>query len=261
MQLDSTLSRIPEMENSFPPDVVDRLKRGSLMAADYHPETCILVAKMVGVTKLTNVMSSHDAVRMLHLFFSICDRLVDKYQLIRVENTACMYVAAARTTESANAATRMVQMALDVVREVDQRHTGSADHLMATVALHMGSTHSGVVGEKVPRYFVLGAAVDTAVSMLESTAPCCIHMSVPFYAAVDTASLPEKFRWVNTASAGAAAVSSYIVPALPDNEMPPKTLVRIDRDREKGPAALGRACPHTQPSTPAVLSLSRVYRR
>jgi hypothetical protein len=61
-----------------------------------------------------------------------------------------MYVVTARPDDkSVDAATRMVQMAAELVQGVLQIQKKDQSHLMVAASAHVGTSHSGVAGDQV----------------------------------------------------------------------------------------------------------------
>lgn len=146
--------------------------------------------------------------------------------------TQPMYVVTGQPDNKlADTATRMVLMVADLVQEMVKFkiYDGQA-HLMVAASAHVGKSHSGVAGDELPQFFVLGEALAASVKLLETSAPGSLHMSKEFFSTVDVSCLPQNFQGVDKAlpPADGEAVS-YMVYMLPDSPMETVTvMVSVD---------------------------------
>jgi hypothetical protein len=136
-----------------------------------------------------------------------------------------MYVVTAQPDDSmADAATRMVGMTAELVQGVRgiKLRDGQA-HLNVAGSATVGSSHTGVAGEKVPQFFVLGEVVEASLTLLETAAPSCLHMSTKFYECVDASRLPQQLQGFNKAplplDAAQGETVSYMVVMPSDSPM------------------------------------------
>jgi class 3 adenylate cyclase/PAS domain-containing protein len=155
--------------NILPASIAARLRGGETVIADKFDEITVLFADVVDFTPLSARMSASELVALLNEVFSICDRLVDRYELEKIKTIGDAYmVVGGIGSGGSDHPERVASMALDMIDALGQMTTSGGFPLQIRVGLHVGPAVAGVIGMKKFIYDVWGDTVNTA-SRLEST--------------------------------------------------------------------------------------------
>jgi len=102
--------------NILPPAIAERLKHGEVNIAQGHADVTVMVADIVGFTRLTEELAPVETVRILNGVFSVFDELADKHGVEKIKTVGDAYMAAAGLASGAQIhyADAVARMALDM---------------------------------------------------------------------------------------------------------------------------------------------------
>ncbi|XP_075676632.1 retinal guanylyl cyclase 2-like isoform X3 [Dermatophagoides pteronyssinus] len=164
----------------FPKSIVKSLKNNEYVKPEKYDNVTILFSDIVGFTTIASYSEPLEIMAILNNLFVIFDKIVNKYDVYKVETIGDAYLAVSglpnRNTNHAE------QIALLALEFIDWTTHFKIEHmpnipLRIRVGIHTGSVIAGVVGLNNPRYCLFGDSVNVA-SRLESTGlPNSIHLS------------------------------------------------------------------------------------
>jgi class 3 adenylate cyclase len=168
--------------NVLPGPIAERLKTGENLIVDRFDAVSVLFADIVGFTVLSQRTSPEALVTMLNDVFSTFDRLAEQHGLEKIKTIGDAYmVVAGIPTPSADHATSMAHMALDMIASVEAYAARTGQELTIRVGIHTGSVVAGVIGTKKFIYDLWGDTVNTASRMESHGVPGRIHVSEAIY--------------------------------------------------------------------------------
>ncbi len=127
--------------NILPKSLAERLKRDPRAVADGVPEATILFADIVEFTRISAGLFPDTLVAWLNDLFSTFDRLVERHGLEKIKTVGDAYMAAGGVpTPRPDPAEAVVEMALDMQREVTARMASSAPRSSSTISGETPST-------------------------------------------------------------------------------------------------------------------------
>jgi len=150
-----------------------------------HKGVSIMFMDIIGFTAMSKEIKPQQVMRYLNSLFSVFDRLIDKYQVYKVETAGDCYIVAGGMTHVDNeglvtldeevnpcdGARRVVAFSwalIEAAKTVLMPHNGSPTSVR--VGIHTGDVTSGVIGTKLPKFSIFGDTMNTA-SRMESTCP------------------------------------------------------------------------------------------
>jgi class 3 adenylate cyclase len=154
----------------LPARIADRLRGGETRIADAHREVTVLLADLVGFTRLASELSAREMVDLLDQLFSEFDAIASRFELEKIKTVGDAYLAVrgivapspADVVAAADAALAM-QEAAARFGEVRGRP------LAMRIGLARGEVVAGVLGRERLLYDLWGDAVNVA-SRLETSA-------------------------------------------------------------------------------------------
>lgn len=152
--------------NVLPAAIVTRLRQRQEIIAEAYPDVTILFSDVVGFTPLSDKMAPAELVTMLNRLFTQFDELAAKHGLEKIKTIGDAYMAASgvplENTDHANAA---AEMALGMMRVVEELNRDAGLSLKMRIGLNTGSVIAGVIGKQKFSYDLWGDAVNTAARM------------------------------------------------------------------------------------------------
>jgi len=151
------------LKSLLPEHVAERLKRNPGTIADGFADVSLMVADVVGFTRLAEELTPKQVVSFLESVFSRFDELTDKYALDKIKTIGDAYlVAGGLEGDDTDYVDRTANMALDMI-EIARSDPGLRRHgLQLHVAIATGPIIAGVIGSKRFMYDVWGDTVNIA---------------------------------------------------------------------------------------------------
>jgi class 3 adenylate cyclase len=156
--------------NILPEPIAERMKQGEMTIADSFVEATVLFADIVDFTKLSVCIPPVELVSLLNQIFSAFDRLAEKHGLEKIKTIGDAYmVVGGLPLPRADHAEAVVEMALDMNREIARFTTKTGEAFSLRIGIDTGPVVAGAIGLKKFAYDLWGDTVNTA-SRIESLA-------------------------------------------------------------------------------------------
>lgn len=167
----------------LPAAIAERLKeRRDRIIANYHPESTVLFADIVGFTARAAEMAATQLVANLNEVFGAFDELVAEHGLEKIKTIGDAYmVAGGLPTLQPDHVERTARLALDMQAKVAELEKSVWPGLRIRVGIHTGPTVAGVIGRTKFAYDVWGDTVNMASRMESNAAPGEILVSYMTY--------------------------------------------------------------------------------
>jgi class 3 adenylate cyclase len=151
------------LKSLLPEHVAERLKRNPGTIADGFADVSVMVADVVGFTRLAEELTPKQMVSFLDSVFSRFDELTDKYALDKIKTIGDAYlVAGGLEGDDTDYVDRTANMALDMI-EIARTDPDLHRHgLQLHVAIATGPVIAGVISSKRIMYDVWGDTVNIA---------------------------------------------------------------------------------------------------
>lgn len=167
----------------IPKAVALRLRNGEdpINTCESFDEVTVLFGEIVEFADLCARLSAMEAVTCINEVFSLFDKVIDSYNVFKVETVGQVYMLVSGAPERRpDHAENVAGAALDMIQQVNQLQTlYGGEKVMIRIGMHSGPVAAGVVGLKMPRYCLFGDTVNTAARMQSYGAPGKIHISEP----------------------------------------------------------------------------------
>jgi adenylate cyclase len=166
-----------------PPDsIAKRLQARPDMTADSFADVTVLIADVVGFTKLTPALSPDRLALILDEIFTLFDALADERGLKKIKTLGNSYMAASGVpVPSVDHAARAAHMSLDMIEALDRFNERTASTLQVRIGIDTGRVVAGVIGRRLFLYDVWGDTVNTASRMESLGVPGCIQVTARTY--------------------------------------------------------------------------------
>lgn len=170
------------LNNILPGPIASRLKENPDTIADDFPEASIMFADIAGFTKYTETVTPDKLLELLNAVFSEFDDLCDKYNTEKIKTIGDAYmVVAGVPTNCADHASKMADMALDMLNAIKRHNAATGQALQIRVGIHSGPVIAGVIGKKKFAYDLWGDSVNTAARMESHGIPGEIQVTESTY--------------------------------------------------------------------------------
>jgi class 3 adenylate cyclase len=158
--------------NILPPAIAERLKRNESTIAQGHADVTVMVADIVGFTRMTEELSPVETVKILNDVFSIFDELADRHGVEKIKTIGDAYMAAAGLEGGAQIhyADAIARMALDMQVAMGEYRHRSGERIELRIGLGTGPVVAGVIGKKKFIYDMWGDTVNVAFRMTQDAA-------------------------------------------------------------------------------------------
>lgn len=164
--------------NVLPESVANRLLSGERTIADYFDNVSVLFADIEGFTSLSRRLNPHDLVQLLNRIFSHFDALAGILGLEKIKTIGDAYmVGAGLPSPVADHAQRCFEMALGMLRILDEENKEVAEPLKLRIGIATGPVVAGVIGQNKFIYDLWGDTVNTASRMESSGVAGEIHIT------------------------------------------------------------------------------------
>ena len=153
--------------NVLPPAIAERLKRNEVNIAQGHADVAVLVADIVGFTRMTEELSPVETVKILNDVFSIFDDIADRYRVEKIKTIGDAYMAAAglETGAQVHYTDAVAHMALEMQVQMEEYRRRSGGHIQVRIGIGTGPIVAGVIGKKKFIYDMWGDTVNVAFRM------------------------------------------------------------------------------------------------
>jgi len=150
-----------------PPDsIAERLQARPDVTADNFTDVTVLIADVVGFSKLTPAVSSDRPGLLLDEIFTLFDGLVGERGLKKIKTLGNSYMAASGVpVPSLDHAAQAAHVSLDMIEALDRFNERTASTLQVRIGIDTGRVVAGVIGRRLFLYDVWGDAVNTASRM------------------------------------------------------------------------------------------------
>jgi adenylate cyclase len=149
-----------------PNSIAQRLQARPDVTADSFADVTVLIADVVGFTKLTPAVSPDRLALILDEIFTLFDGLANERGLKKIKTLGNSYMAASGVpAPSVDHAARAAHMSLDMIEALDRFDERTAATLQVRIGINSGRVVAGVIGRRLFLYDVWGDAVNTASRM------------------------------------------------------------------------------------------------
>ncbi len=169
--------------NILPPAIAERLKRNEVNIAQGHADVTVLVADIVGFTRMTEELSPVETVKILNDVFSLFDDLADRYRVEKIKTIGDAYMAAAglETGAQIHYADAVASMALEMQAKIEEYRRRTAAKIEIRMGVGTGPVVAGVIGKKKFIYDMWGDTVNVAFRMAADAPAGAIQMDTTTY--------------------------------------------------------------------------------
>ena len=155
--------------NILPKPIAERMKLGEINIADRHPDVTVLVADVVGFTKLSAHVDSGQIVQLLNEIFSAFDLLTEKHGLEKIKTIGDAYmVAGGISFPRPDHAEASAELAHDLQAAIERLNQQYGTSVRLRIGIGTGPVVAGVIGRQRFAYDLWGETVNLACR-LEST--------------------------------------------------------------------------------------------
>jgi adenylate cyclase len=149
--------------NILPKAIARRMKAGETTIADSHSEASVLVADLAGFTTVASHIPAEQVVFLLNEIFSAFDSLLEKHALEKIKTIGDAYmVAAGVPVPRPDHPGAIVELALEMTRELEQFNEQYDTSLRIRIGISTGPVVAGVIGRKRFSYDLWGDTVNIA---------------------------------------------------------------------------------------------------
>ncbi len=169
------------LEELLPISVIEQLQIGKKVEPETFDDVTLFFSDIVGFTCISAKSSPMQIVAMLSNLYTCFDNVASMFDVYKVATIGDAYMVASgipiRNGDQHGA--EICGMALALMEAIQDL---TIDHLRdkrieMRIGIHSGSCVGGVVGNKMPRYFLFGDTVDVASRMESSGETMKIHVS------------------------------------------------------------------------------------
>jgi adenylate cyclase len=154
------------LRNIFPESVAAELKGRGKVSAKGFESASVLFCDIVGFTPLAMRVSPERLVAMLNAVFSRFDELCELRGVEKIKTIGDAYMVAAGIPEARpDHAQALVELAIDMVENMEALRTELGEDLRIRVGVNSGPVVAGVIGKKRFIYDLWGDTVNTASRM------------------------------------------------------------------------------------------------
>jgi adenylate cyclase len=174
--------------NILPRPIAERLKRNEVNIAQGHADVTVLVADIVGFTRMSEELSPVQTVKVLNEIFSLFDELADRHGVDKIKTIGDAYMAAAglETGSQIHYADAVARMALEMQSELAEYRRRSGERVELRIGIGTGPLVAGVIGKKKFIYDMWGDTVNVAFRLVGDAAPGGIIADMTTYRRLQT---------------------------------------------------------------------------
>ncbi len=169
--------------NVLPQAIAERLKRGESNIAQGHADVTVMVADIVGFTKMTEELSPVETVKILNDVFTMFDEIADKYGVEKIKTIGDAYMAVAGLGSGGEVhyASSIANMALEMLEGIREYSQSTGDRIELRIGIGTGPVVAGVIGKKKFIYDMWGDTVNVAFRMAADAAVGTAHVDLMSY--------------------------------------------------------------------------------
>lgn len=168
--------------NILPRSVASRLSVGGVTFTQECNDITIMFMDIEGFTKLSNEMGAVRIVRLLNMFFSRIDELLEGYKIEKIKTIGDAYMAAAGVPEYyEDNAEEVIRFAQEVLALLKRFNKENGTNMQVRIGINTGFVVAGVIGKKKFIYDLWGEAVNLASRMESCGKAGRINVSPPVY--------------------------------------------------------------------------------
>jgi len=150
--------------NLLPAPVIERFKSGEEQIADAFPNVTVLYADLGGFVGLADQLGPAQSLTVLNDLVNSFDEAATRYNVDKIKTVGSAYLAVSGlVTPLLDHASRVLQLALEMVRIVHLYNQEHEIHLTLHVGVNSGPIAAGVVGRDKFVYDLWGETVSVAV--------------------------------------------------------------------------------------------------
>lgn len=150
--------------NLLPAPVVERFKSGEEQIADAFPNVTVLYADLGGFVGLADKVGPAQSLTVLNDLVNSFDEAATRYNVDKIKTVGSAYLAVSGlVTPLLDHASRVLQLAMEMVRIVHLYNQDHEIHLTLHVGVNSGPIAAGVVGRDKFVYDLWGDTVSVAV--------------------------------------------------------------------------------------------------
>ena len=170
------------LRNILPGVIADRLRQGEKSIADGFGEVTVLFADVVGFTAFSSRTPAADLVSLLNDLFSRFDAASQRHGIEKIKTIGDCYMAVCGLpTPRPDHARAMMEMACDMLRELEKFNQDHGTTLQLRIGLNSGPVVAGVIGSIKFIYDLWGDTVNLASRMESTGVPGAIQVSESVY--------------------------------------------------------------------------------
>ena len=134
--------------NILPPAIAERLKRNETNIAQGHADVTVMVADIVGFTRMTEELSPVETVKILNDVFSMFDESADKFHVDKIKTIGDAYMAAAGLDTGAHIhyADAVAGMALEMQQKIREYRERTGERIELRIGIGTGPVVAGIIG-------------------------------------------------------------------------------------------------------------------
>ena len=152
--------------NVLPEAIANRLRHGETTIADSFSEVTVLFADLVGFTNLSSARKPQEIVAMLNDLFTRFDDSARRVGVEKIKTIGDAYMAVAGLpTPYPDHARRVVLLAMEVLRHVEEFRERTGAQLSIRVGINSGPVVAGIIGSTKFIYDLWGDTVNVASRM------------------------------------------------------------------------------------------------
>jgi len=171
--------------NILPGAIAERLKEGEKSIADGFAEVTVLFADVVGFTAFSSNTPAAKLVSLLNDLFSRFDAASQRHGIEKIKTIGDCYMAVSGLPKPRpDHARAMIEMALDMHRELGEFNRQEGTNLQLRIGLNSGPVVAGVIGSIKFIYDLWGDTVNLASRMESTGIPDGIQVSESVYQAL-----------------------------------------------------------------------------
>ncbi|XP_072033174.1 uncharacterized protein [Amphiura filiformis] len=176
------------LHSMMPKTVADHFVNDRNIGAKFYQSATIFFSDIPGFDRLCSESSPMQVVEMINGLYLVFDSRIENYEVYKVETINETYMLASglpKKTDWCHTA-ELATTALDLVYHACCLEVPHKKHvtIKLRVGLHTGPVVAGIVGLKIPRYFMFGETVNTALRMKATGQPMRVQISENTYLAL-----------------------------------------------------------------------------